>query len=328
MKNIKLLFLFSAFMLLLSCSKSELTPVGKYGQLKVEGTKVVGANGEIVQLSGMSLFWSQWIGKYYNYDCIKWLRDDWKCSVVRVAMAVEHDGYIANPEREMQKITNVIDAAIDLGIYVIVDFHSHRAEKNIDVAKQFFGEIAKRYGKYPNIIYEIYNEPLQVSWSEVLKPYSEEIISVIRQYDSNNIVVCGTPNWSQFVDEAALDPLDAENVAYCLHFYAGTHGQEFRDRGNFAIEKGLCLFVTEYGTTEANGDGDVYENETRLWYDWMNKHSISHCNWSVADKNEASAALVENADSLGGWTEEQIKPSAKFVRAELLENHRAMFDVK
>jgi endoglucanase len=328
MKKLLLSLFVTTLLLSTSCTKKLPTPVEKYGQLKIEGTKIIGENGETVQLAGMSLFWSQWIGKYYNYDCVKWLRDEWKCSVVRAAMGVERDGYMGNPETELKKVTDVIDAAIDLGIYVIVDFHSHMAEKNTEVAKEFFGIISERYGKYPNIIYEIYNEPIRVSWSEILKPYSEEIITVIRKNAPNNIIVCGTPIWSQFVDEAADDPIDADNIAYTLHFYAGTHGEELRQRGDTAISKGLCLFVTEYGTTEANGDGDVYEKETRQWYNWMDKHHISHCNWSVADKNEGSAALIENADSLGGWTEDQIKPSGKFVMAELLKKYNEMHQIE
>ena len=37
--------------------------------------------------------------------------------------------------------------------------------------------MAKKYGKHPNIIYEIYNEPLVVSWDDVIKPYAENVIA-------------------------------------------------------------------------------------------------------------------------------------------------------
>lgn len=308
-----------------SSSKKEQTPVEKLGQLSIAGTYVVDQNNKPVQLAGMSLFWSQWIGKYYNYDCVKWLKEDWKCSVVRAAMAVGPGGYAQHPEKEMAKVEAVIDACIDLGIYVIVDFHEHRAEFFTEQAKTFFGQIAQKYGKYPNVIYEIYNEPLKVSWDDVLKPYSEAVIAEIRKYDPDNIIVCGTPVWSQNVDEAARNPIEGENIAYTLHFYAGTHHEELMARGDTAISKGLCLFVTEYGTTEANGDGPVFSEETQKWYNWMDKHKISHCNWSIADKAESSAALVVDADSLGGWTEDQIKPSAKLVRTELAKKHDQMF---
>lgn len=300
-------------------------PVDKYGQLRVEGTNIISQNGEIVQLAGMSFFWSQWIGKYYNYNCVKWLRDDWKCSVVRAAMAVNYNGYSKHPRREQKKIERVVEAAIDLGIYVIIDFHEHNAENYLSEAKTFFSEMAKKYGNHPNIIYEIYNEPLMISWSDVVKPYCEEVVKVIRQYDSNNIIICGTTNWSQNVDEASLNPIKASNICYALHFYSGTHKQWLIDKAETAMKNGICLFVSEYGTTEANGDGKVYVNETNQWYNWMDKYHISHCNWSVADKKETSAALTKGASRRGGWEESQIKPSGLLVKEMLLKKHVEMF---
>lgn len=175
------------------------------------------------------------------------------------------------------------------------------------------------------MIYEIYNEPVKVSWSKVVKPYCEEVIKVIRQYDPNNIIVCGTPNWSQNVDEASLDPIKAANIAYTLHFYSGTHKQWLIDKAEVALKNGICLFVTEYGTTEASGNGPVFIDETQKWYNWMDKYHISYCNWSVADKDETSAILKKGASARGGWKENQIKPSGLLVKEMLIKKHAEMF---
>ena len=88
------------------------TPVERHGQLRLEGTRLVDQHGEPVTLRGMSLFWSQWAPQYYNADAVRWLKDDWAVTVVRAAVAVHHDGYLDNPEREMAKAETVIDAAI------------------------------------------------------------------------------------------------------------------------------------------------------------------------------------------------------------------------
>ncbi|WMJ73592.1 glycoside hydrolase family 5 protein [Cytophagaceae bacterium ABcell3] len=327
-----------------SCRKQEVAPreeeiiiptntpsVQRHGQLSVSGNKIIGEHGGYVQLQGMSLFWSQWSdgAPFYNKEIVKYLRDEWRCTVVRAAMAVEYGGYLTNPEREKEKVKTIIDAAIENDIYVIVDWHDHNAHDptNTEAAKEFFAEIAQEYGHYPHIIYEPYNEPLDVSWSATCKPYFEEIIEVIRKYDKNNIIACGTPLWSQRVDQAAMDPLDDPNVAYVLHYYAGTHRNRVMQYARDALRLGVALMVTEYGTVNADGDGSVSEAWSQNWWTFMNENHISGCNWSITDKNEGSAALKRapnpdgggtvRPDPTGGWEDYQITESGHLVKAYL-----------
>ena len=291
--------------------------VQEHGQLRVQGNRIVDQAGAPVQLRGMSLYWSQWIPKYYTANTVKWLRDDWKVTVVRAAMAVKAGGYEKNPAAERDKVIAVVDAAIQSGIYVIIDYHAHTAHENLPQAQAFFADMARRYGDTPNVLYEPYNEPLDVSWAKVLKPYHEAVIDSIRKFDPDNIVIVGTRNWSQQVAEAAANPVSRNNVAYALHFYANTHGQSLRDDAQKALNLGAALFVTEYGTTDATGDGKVNEAATREWWAFLDRNFIGHLNWSVADIRESSAALFPGASPDGGWTLSQIKPSGILVRDEL-----------
>jgi endoglucanase len=260
----------------------------------------------------MSLFWSQWGGQFYNAECVRWLRDDWGCNVVRAAVGVGSGGYLKNPEAEMKKADTVIQAAIDLGIYVIVDWHAHEVETT--AAQQFFGQIAQKYGKHPNVIYETFNEPIRQDWGTVIKPYHEAVIGTIRQHDPESLVICGTQNWSQLVDKAAADPVKAANVAYTLHFYAATHKKELRDRAQAALDKGAALMVTEWGTSEASGNGKLDAAETQRWMEFMEKNHLSWCNWSVITKRETSAALKPDAPATGNWTAGHLSPSGTLVR--------------
>ena len=292
--------------------------VARHGQLRVEGSRIVDRNGRPVALHGMSLFWSQWMGQYYNAEAVKWLRDDWGCTVVRAAMAVEAGGYLRNPKREKQKVIEVVKAAIDLGIYVIVDWHDHNAHQHTREAKAFFAELAKAYGKHPNVIYETWNEPLnRHDWSTVIKPYHEAVIPVIRAHDPDGLIVCGTQTWSQDVDKAARDPLKFGNVAYALHFYAASHKQSLRNKAAAALKSGAALMVTEWGTSEASGGGKLDYEETRKWLEFMDRHRLSWCNWSVADKRETSAALQPRASGKGGWPAGSLSPSGTLLRKEL-----------
>jgi len=270
--------------------KDEFTSVvEEYGKLKVSGNKIVDKNGNAIQLRGMSLFWSQWIGKYYNRETVKWLKDDWKCTVVRAAMAVEHDGYLTNPEQEKAKVIAVVDAAIAEGIYVIIDWHDHHGENHLEEAKTFFGEMAQKYGAYPNVIFETYNEPLDVSWTEVLKPYHEAVIAEIRKHAPDNLIICGTRNWSQNVDDVIDQKINDKNVAYTLHYYAATHNDSLRNIALTALNNDVAIFVTEYGTTEASGDGSIDENESKRWWAFLDQHKISSCNWSSSLKTECES---------------------------------------
>lgn len=293
--------------------------VEKYGQLSVKGKYIVSEHGDTVQLRGMSFFWSQWQGSYYNASAVKWLRDDWKCTVVRAAMGVENGGYMDNPFDEKDKVMRVVKAAIDLGMYVIIDYHSHLAHTNPEWAKKFFADMAQRFGKYPNVLYEIYNEPLQdPAWSTELKPYAEEVIKAIRQHDPDNIIIVGTRRWSQLVSEAAEDPVSDPNVAYTLHFYAASHGQDLRDEAQKALDKGVCLFVTEFGTCDYSGNGKLDFEATRVWWDFLDRNKISWCNWAISDKEESASALTFGASWTGKWKENRLSPSGKFVREEIV----------
>lgn len=295
--------------------------VEQHGQLSISGNKIVDKNGDPIQLRGMSFFWSQWMGQYYTKETVKWLKDDWQATVVRAAMGVSGGGYLSNPEVEKAKVIEVVDAAIAEGIYVIIDWHSHHAEDQLDEAKSFFSEMAQKYSDYPNVIYEPYNEPLDVSWTEVLKPYHEAVIAEIRKHDPDNLIICGTRTWSQRVDEVVGNKIDDTNIAYTLHYYAATHKQSLRDIANIALNGDIAIFVTEYGVSEASGDGSIDIAETNTWWDYLDENKISWCNWSIADKVELSAALKPNANSQGNWSESDITQSGKMVRDELKESN-------
>ncbi len=298
----------------LSSTAEAQSPVEIHGQLKVSGNKILGADNNPAQLRGMSLFWSQWAGKYYNSNVVKWLKDDWCSSVIRAALAVDNGGYATNSTAEKNKVFEVIDAAIANGIYVIVDFHVHDAVLYKNEAKTFFTEVATKYGAQPNIIYEIWNEPLNVSWSNVIKPYHNELVQTIRAIDPDNIIICGTRSWSQRVDEAANDPVTGTNIAYTLHYYAASHGQYFRDLCTQALNKNVAVFVTEYGVCEASGDGAINAAESNAWWAYLDSKGISYCAWAISDKAESASALPGGASGNGGWAANTLTASGTLER--------------
>lgn len=285
--------------------------------LSVSGNKVL-AGGQPASFAGNSLFWSNngWGGeKFYNAGTVGWLKSDWKSKVVRVAMGVdEGGGYLQDAAANKARVKAVVDAAIANDMYVIIDWHTHHAENYRSQAITFFEEMARTYGKSNHVIYEVYNEPLNISWSDTIKPYAQAVINAIRAIDPDNLIIVGTPNWSQDVDVASRAPISGANIAYTLHFYAGTHGQFLRDKAQTALNNGIALFVTEWGSVGASGEGDVDVAETWAWVDFMKAKGISHANWALNDKPESASVLVQGASAQGGWSADQLTRSGALAK--------------
>jgi len=161
--------------------------VSENGKLSVKNGKIVNQKGDPIQLNGMSLFWSQWYGNFYNKSVIEWLVSDWKINVVRAAMAVYRGGYLENKERELKKVHAVVKGAIDAGIYVIIDWHVELKDPNLVESRAFFSEMSRLYGSYPNVIFEPFNEPAGGKWPET-KKYHTEIVKAIREHSDNLII--------------------------------------------------------------------------------------------------------------------------------------------
>jgi len=288
--------------------------VAKHGLLKVSGSKIVDKNGQAVSLAGNSFFWSNdgWGGnKYYTSAVVSWLKLDWGTTIVRAAMGVdESGGYISSKDNNVNRVKTIVDAAIAQGLYVIIDWHSHHAEDYSDEAVTFFKEMASLYGAYDNVIYEIYNEPLAISWDATLKPYAEKVIAAIRDIDTDNLIVVGTPEWSQRVDLAAANPIDDPNVAYTLHFYAVNHKQWLRDRATATMNSGIALVVTEWGSIGYTQN----DPETQLWMNWCRSNNLIHCSWAVNDKAEEWSIVNAGASTAGKWKESDLTESGKLGR--------------
>uniref|UniRef100_A0A914DSC8 C-type lectin domain-containing protein n=1 Tax=Acrobeloides nanus TaxID=290746 RepID=A0A914DSC8_9BILA len=243
----------------------------------------------------MSLFWSQWMPQFYNQETLTHLRNEWNSNVVRAAMGIESGGYLEYPDATYAQIQTVIEAAIK--------------------AIQFFSNISQTYGSYPHIIYEIWNEPNGINWATV-QQYANQVIPAIRANDPNNIIVVGTTTWSQDVDIASQSPLSFTNIAYTLHYYAGTHKQPLRDKATVAINNGICIFITEYGTVNADGNGAVDVNETELWWQFDDKNLLSYVNWAIEDKAEGAAALIP------GTTAAQVGIPSQWTQSGQLVNQK------
>lgn len=290
------------------------------GALHVEGTQLTGSDGRPVQLRGISTHGLAWFPGYVNEECFKELHEKWNANVIRLAMyTAESGGYCTDGDKEYLKglIHDGVKYALAQDMYVIIDWHilsDNNPNMHIDEAKVFFAEMSAEYAAADHVLYEICNEPNGgTGWSEI-KSYAEEVTGVIRENDSDAVILIGTPNWSQFVDEAAADPVTGyDNLMYTLHFYAATHTDDLRTRLVSTVAAGLPVFVSEYGICDASGNGAIDEAQADLWTELLDSLGISYVAWNLSNKEETSAIFKSSCSKTSGFTEEDISDSGKWL---------------
>lgn len=315
---------------------------GRLQIIEKDGKKYLAdQKGEIIQLRGMSTHGLQWYGDIINKNAFEALSKDWECNVIRLAMYVGEGGYASNPSIK-EKVIEGIKLAIENDMYVIVDWHVlNPGDPNAEIykgAKDFFKEIATSFPNDYHIIYELCNEPnpnepgVENSldgWKKV-KSFAQPIIQMLRSLGNQNIIIVGSPNWSQRPDFAIQDPINDKNVMYSVHFYSGTHkvdGYVFENMKN-AFENGVPIFVSEWGTSLASGDGGPYLDEADKWLEYLNSNYISWVNWSLSNKNETSAAFVSYISGIHDvtsldpgddkmWGIEELSISGEYVRSRI-----------
>ena len=290
--------------------------VSQNGRLSVSGTSLCNEQGQPVVLRGMSSHGIHWFPQFATSQAIG-NTAQFGANLFRVAMYTGEGGYLSQPEAVKAQATAAVDAAIAHDMYVILDWHilsDGNPLSHIDEARAFFSEMAERYGDEPAVLFEICNEPNgNVSWERDIRPYAVEMVRVIREKAPQSIILIGSGTWSQDIHDAAAHPLEGDNLMYTCHFYAGTHGQWLRDRIDSALKAGLPIFISEWGTSAADGSGGVFLDASKEWLDFLDERGISWANWSLCDKNETSAALKPGTSAQSAWTENDLSESGRFV---------------
>ena len=299
--------------------------------LHVDGFRLTDSAGNPVQLRGISTHGLAWFPDYVNEECFRQLKNEWNINVIRLAMyTAEYNGYCTGGDQTYLKelVKRGVEYATAADMYVIIDWHilsDGNPNTYKEEAKNFFAEMAQLYADYDNVLYEICNEPNGgTSWNDI-KSYAEEIIPVIRSYDKDGIIIVGTPNWSQYVDQAAADPITSyDNIMYALHFYAATHTDSLRNTMVSAVDAGLPIFVSEYGICDASGNGAIDEYQAGEWINALDQYGISYVAWNLSNKEETSAILSSKCSKTSGFTEDDLSSSGKWLYRMLTDRNSAL----
>ena len=300
--------------------KNSMNTEFKVTPLKVVGTDLTDADGDKVQLKGISSHALALYPQYVNEDSLRTLRDEWHANVFRLAMYTMEDGGYCNggdQKKLEQSIDTAVKACQKLNMYVIIDWHilsdgnplTHEKE-----AEVFFEKMSKKYAGIPNVIYEICNEPNNSDWKTQIRPYADDIIPIIRKNDKNVVILVGTNTWSQDVDQVATDPLKYDNIMYSLHFYAGTHKEQLRLKAVNAIKAGTPVFISECSICTADGNGAADTESGNDWMDLIYKYNLSYIEWNLSNKAESSAMLKPSCTKTSGYTDDDLTEIGKWYK--------------
>jgi len=301
-------------------SKNSETPYDTHGKLRVKGASLCDSSGSPYQLRGISTHGIAWYPGYVSEDSFASVRDSWNGDVVRLAMyTAEYGGYCSGGDQNSLKnlIDRGVQAATDLGMYVIIDWHilsDSNPQEHQSEAVSFFREMSAKYASYGNVIYEICNEPNGGTGWDQIKSYANAVIPAIRANSPDSVIIVGTPNWSQYVEQAADSPLTGySNIMYTLHFYAATHKEWLQQKLTYAVGKGLPVFVTEYGICDASGSGGIDTGSAQTWISLLNTYGISFCAWNLSNKNETSAMIAQSCTKNSGWSDSELSDSGRWI---------------
>lgn len=314
------IFLLGSFLLVFTILgsvfvKNDMAYAKKCQSLQVKGTKIVTAKGKEITLRGVSTHGIAWFPQYVNKEAFRSFQ---KMGANTIRLALYSDPAAGFQKTLYGKVEEGIKAATDLGMYVIVDWHilsDGNPKTNQSAAKEFFTHFAKKYASQKNIIYEICNEPNgNVTWEKDIKPYAQNMISLIRKYDKNALIIVGTPTWSQDVDVVANNPIKGEkNILYALHFYAATHGDWIRKKLEVAHKKQLPVFVSEFSICDASGNGAINTKEAKKWMKLLKKYKIARIAWSLCNKNETSALLKPSCKKTTKISKSDLSKTGKWI---------------
>ena len=301
--------------------KKEDNPYKAHGKLAVSGTDLVDASGSKFQLKGVSTHGLTWFADFVSKDTYQYFKDSFGINLVRFAMYTDTGDSYGNKSEIEELLGKGVDAATDLGLYVIIDWHilnDNDPNMHIDDAKDFFDRISKKYASYGNVIYEIANEPNGGTTWDSVKSYAETIIPIIRKNAPDAIIIVGTPTWSQDVDVAAADPItDQTNLMYAVHFYAATHKDDLRNKVQSALDSGLPIFVSEFGLCDASGNGSIDYDQSDAWFDLINDKNLSYAAWNISNKAETSSLFDSSCTKTSGFTDDDLSDSGRYIKEKI-----------
>jgi hypothetical protein len=268
--------------------------------IRVKGNKFVNPAGETVLFRGLSIsdpdkIETQGHWNKHHFEKVK----EMGAMLVRIPVhPVAWRG--RTPEKYLKLLDQAVEWCTELGMYIIIDWHSIG---NLDMelfqdpmyntskqeTYQFWRTISQHFaGNNTVAFYELFNEPTSyrgqlgtVSWM-VWKKINENMISLIRSYDTETIPLVAGFDWAYDLTPLRENPINAEGIGYVTHPYSNKRSRPWEPKWEedfgFAADS-YPIIATEFGFDLKNGETITKDHYGNRIVDYLEGRGISWMCW-------------------------------------------------
>ena len=256
-------------------------------------------------------------------DLVSDASQGWYARVVRLTVyppdyLPDPDGYFTN------YLKPAVEHATARGLYAIVDWHEISDSAPADQeTRAFWAKAAPAFAHYPNVLYEVFNEAIDLadmSWT-TWKSHAQPWVDQIRHDAPDNIILIGAPFFTQELLGAATDPFAGTNLAYVGHIYPGISAAVWGQYGAFTrVAAARPMMITEWGyrdggTDPVNGTQASFGDPLKAWIEAQHVGWTAWCADTIWDStmfNVDDWSLRVGPGEMGGFTKDWLAEKKDF----------------
>ncbi len=255
--------------------------------LHVSGNRLINASGQTVWLKGVntpSLEWSK-SGENISQANYSYISSTWKANVVRVPI---NQDWALGDSTYLSKLDQIVGYTKNAGLYMIVDLHwisgkQQPMPNNNSIT--MWTKLASRWKGESHILYDVYNEPFDVTWSQ-WKPWAEKLIDAVRAGDSDAVCIVGGPDWSYDLSGFGANPVNRSNIMLSVHDYPWKVFPREQAYGYLANR--YPILVGEWGAEDAKSG---WANTLR---DYINSKHLNYTAWAFYPGGDGFPSLIKS----------------------------------
>ena len=293
-------------------------------QLSVSGNKLVDANAQVVTLRGFMPADPAVLAREgrFNRKFFDEMADS-GANVIR--LPVHPERWARDPDYLWRYLDSAVAWNGKNGVYTIIDLHfigdigTDRGAQMPDIrmpsrdfATAFWQQVAFYFKDTPHVIFEIFNEPAEISASD-WRMSAQYLVDVIRTTGAKQLIIVGGIEYSRDLSWVLKTPIEGENIAYAAHIFPA-HSKYSWDRWFGDVSEKYPVVVTEWGWMESDPSGkQTYlvgsqKNYGEPFISYLDQHKIG---WVACwYDDEWKPAMFE-----AGF--DQLTPFGKFVLQQL-----------